>query len=47
LIHTLVKNFIPKTIEEKEYARQYKNKKIIRGVIAFRKGEIGCKIIKD
>ena len=34
-------------IENKEYPRQYKNKKIIKGVIAFRNKEIGCKIIKE
>lgn len=34
-------------IEEKEYGRQYKNRKIIKGVIAFRDKEIGCKIIKE
>ena len=33
-------------IEEKEYTRQYKNKKIIKGVIAFKDKEIGCNIIK-
>ena len=36
-----------KQIEEKDYSRQYKNKKIIKGVIAFRDKEIGCKIIKE
>ena len=34
-------------IEKKEYSRQYKNKRIIKGVIAFRNKEIGCKIIKE
>jgi len=34
-------------IEEKEYGRQYKNKKIIKGVIAFKDKKIACKIIKD
>ena len=34
-------------IEEKEYERQYKDKEIIKGVIAFRNEEIGCKIIKE
>ena len=32
-------------IEEKEYSRQYKNKKIVKGAIVFKKGEIGCKLI--
>ena len=36
-----------KQIEEKEYPRQYKNKNIIKGVIAFRDKEIGCKIIRE
>ena len=36
-----------KQIEEKEYGRPYKNKKIIKGVIAFKDKEISCKIIKD
>jgi len=35
-----------KQIEEKEYERAYKNKKIIKGVIAFKDKKIGCKIIK-
>ena len=34
-------------IEKKEYTRQYKNKNIIKWVIAFRDKEIGCKIIKE
>ena len=34
-------------IEDKEYARHYKGKNIIKGVIAFRDKEIGCKIIKE
>jgi len=34
-------------IEEKEYSKQYKNKKIIKGVIAFRNTEINCKIISS
>jgi len=34
-------------IEEKEYARQYKNKKIIKGAIVFKKGEISCKLITE
>jgi len=45
-IDYMIKNGL-KQIEEKEYARQYKNKKIIKGVIAFRNKEIGCKIIKE
>lgn len=36
-----------KQIKEKEYGRAYKNKKIIKGVIAFRDEKIGCKIIKE
>ena len=34
-------------IEKREYCRQYKNKNIIKGVIAFRDKEIGCRIIKE
>jgi ATP-dependent exoDNAse (exonuclease V) beta subunit len=34
-------------IEKKEYSRQYKNKKIIKGVIVFKNTKIGCKIIKE
>jgi len=34
-------------IEKKEYSRQYKNKKIIKGAIVFKKGEIACKLIKE
>ena len=34
-------------IEKREYARQYKNKKIIKGAIVFKKGEIGCKLITE
>ena len=34
-------------IKKREYTRQYKNKNIIKGVIAFRNAEIGCKIIKE
>ena len=36
-----------KQIEEKEYACPYKNKKIIKSVIAFKEGNIACKIIKE
>ncbi|KZX10763.1 ATP-binding protein [Methanobrevibacter curvatus] len=40
-----------KQIEEKEYSRQYKNKKIIKTVIAFKDRkedkELGCKIVKE
>ncbi|MDR3062783.1 MAG: PD-(D/E)XK nuclease domain-containing protein, partial [Methanobrevibacter sp.] len=34
-------------IEKQEYSRQYKNKKIIKGAIAFKNSEIGCKLIKE
>ncbi|KZX15685.1 ATP-binding protein [Methanobrevibacter curvatus] len=34
-------------IEKQEYSRQYKNKKIIKGAIAFKDSEIGCKLIKE
>ncbi|KZX14388.1 ATP-binding protein [Methanobrevibacter curvatus] len=34
-------------IEKQEYSRQYKNKKIIKGAIAFKNIEIGCRIIKE
>ena len=34
-------------IEKKEYVRQYKNKKIVKGAIVFKKGEIGCKLISE
>jgi len=36
-----------KQIEENEYGRAYKNKKIIKAVIAFKDKEIGCKIIES
>jgi len=34
-------------IEKMEYSRQFKNKKIIKGAIVFKKGEIGCKLITE
>ena len=34
-------------IEKREYSRQYKNKKIIKGAIVFKKGKIGCKLITE
>jgi len=36
-----------KQIKEKEYERSYKNKKIIKAVIAFKNKKIDCKIIKE
>ncbi|MCL2116226.1 MAG: ATP-binding protein, partial [Methanobrevibacter sp.] len=32
-------------IEKMDYTRQYKNKKIVKGAIVFKKGEIGCKLV--
>jgi hypothetical protein len=44
-IDSMIKEAL-KQIEEKEYARPHKDKKIIKLVLAFKGKEIGCKIIK-